>query len=500
MLKEFESNIKFVIKNVSWVFILKVIGTGLIFVFQVILGNRLGASYYGQFTIYNTLLNLFLLVTVFGIDSTLIRYIPRIKENDRLRGKLLKKSLFYVIMVSFFTVALMYIFKWPVMSFFNIKSEKIYYILPLILLIMSVSKVLDGFLQGEKKTSVVTFFSPLLVTAIKLIAFFAAAFLLSRDLTAAVISVAVSEAVLLIIRIIYVKKEQGAIVKTDESAFTKKENIKFIRYSLSLFAILSLTTVVSSIDKIIINAYVGSAEVGVYKVAENYMALVGIFASPFVVFWPIMSELYKKNQMDVLEKIFNYAVKLISLLAVPVMVFIIVFSNDLLRFFGKEFVQGNIILCILLIGTGCDSLTGPVGALLNMTDYAKYNLVDTIILAIVDISLNLILVPRIGAVGAAVATAVSLAGINIINIVQNKILLKVFPYDKNNLLIFLIGAAAYIVDRILYPVININVLVKMIVFILINYVIVMGTYILAAKPDFSKFSKVLYGRNGTNEL
>jgi O-antigen/teichoic acid export membrane protein len=489
MLKEFESNIKFVMKNVSAVFILKVFGTGLLFIFQVILGNRLGANYYGQFTIYTTLLNLFLLVTVFGIDSTLIRYIPRVKEDDRLRVKLLKKSLFNVLTVSIIVVLFMYIFRWPIMAFFNIKNEKIYYILPIILLMMSVSKVLDGFFQGEKKTSLATFFSPLLLTGVKLIVFFIAAFLLNKNLVAAVISVLVSEGILVLIRIIYVKKEQGNIVKTSESVFTKQENIKFMKYSLSLFAILSLGTMVSSVDKIIINAYMGSAEVGVYKVAENYMALVGIFASPFVVFWPVMSELYKKKQLDVLDKIFNYAVKLISLLAVPVMVFIIVFSNDLLGFFGKEFSQGTIILCILLIGTGCDSLTGPVGALLNMTDYAKYNLVDTIILAVVDISLNLLLVPRMGAVGAAIATAVSLVSINLINIVQNKILLKVFPYDRNNLLILLMGAAAYLVDKVLYPMININILVKMVVFILINYVIVMGAYILIAKPDFKGFMK-----------
>ncbi|QAT41050.1 oligosaccharide flippase family protein [Clostridium sp. JN-9] len=489
MLKEFESNIKFVMKNVSAVFILKIIGTGLLFIFQVILGNRLGANYYGQFTIYTTLLNIFLLVTVFGIDSTLIRYIPRIKQDDRLRVTLLKKSLFKVLTVTIIVVLFMYIFRWPIMAFFNIKSEKIYLVLPAILLIMSISKVLDGFLQGEKKTSLTTFFNPLLLTVIKLTVFFIAAFLINRNLEAAVISVIVSEGILLIIRIFYVKNEQGNIVKTCESTFTKKENTKFMKYSLSLFAILSLGTMVSSVDKIIINAYMGSTEVGVYKVAENYMALVGIFASPFVVFWPVMSELYKKKQMDVLDKIFNYAVKLISLLAVPVMVFIIIFSNDLLRLFGKDFAQGTFILCILLIGYGCDSLTGPVGALLNMTDYAKYNLMDTIILAVVDISLNLVLVPRMGAIGAAIATAVSLVSINIINIIQNRILLKVFPYDKNNLLIIFMGAIAYLVDKLLYPMININILVKMIVFVLINYVIVMGAYLLIAKPDFKGFMK-----------
>ena len=37
--------------------------------------------------------------------------------------------------------------------------------------------------------------------------------------------------------------------------------------------------------------------------------------------------------------------------------------------------------------------------------------------------------------------------------------------------------------------ININILVKMIVFVLINYVIVMGAYLLIAKPDFKGFMK-----------
>ena len=490
MSKEFDTNIKFLLSNVSKVFILKIIGTALIFVLQVILGRKLGVYYFGQYTIFNVIINVFMMITVFGFDSSLIRYIPRVSKFDKLRIKLLKVSVLIVTSLSLVTGILIIIFKPQVMELFKIKNDSYYYIIPILLLVMSISKILDGFFQGEKKTDVVTFFNPLLNTLFKLIFFFIIILFTScGNLYAAIISIILSETILLIIRVIYAFIEQNGIIKNENSEFDRSKYKELFKYSVSLFAIIGIGTLVTSVDKIIINAYVGSSQVGLYKVAENYMALVGIFASPFIVFWPLMSELYKKNELKDLEKMFNIIVKIISILAIPVVVFMLLFSKDLMSLFGHDFTSGAMILCVLLIGTTTDALAGPVGALLNMTDFAKLNLIDNIILAFVDILLNLILVPKIGAIGAAIATAISISLINIVNIIQNKIFLNVFPYDKDNIILIILGIGLFFVDKYLYIYININIFAKMITFGLINYIIFILAYYFIAKPNYKTYIK-----------
>lgn len=483
--------IKRFLKNLSKVFILKILGTAMLFVFQLVLSNMMGAAKYGQFTIFQTVINIFILITVFGMDSTLIRYVPRLSSTDKTKYRIFKTSFIVSLIISLAISALMFLFKYPIMNFFKINNERYYYIIPLALIFMSLGKIIDGFLQGEKRTDIYTFFSMFLVTFIKLIIFLALSFKVKDLLLDAIIAFTSGELIVLFIRILYVNRGYKSTEFNMNSDFGRDQYKRFFTYSVSLLAILGISTLTSSVDKITINYFIGSKSVGVYKASESLMGLVGIFASPFIVFWPFMSELYKKNDMVTLQKIFRLVTKLISVMAIPAIVFMVVFSNDLLKIYGKTFTGGTLIFCVLLISTSSDTLSGPVGALLNMTDYANYNLIDTVIGAVIDISLNLILVPRIGPVGAAIATASTTVTINLINIVQNKLFLNVFPYDKDNAIMIGIGVCLFFLDYKLYFLLHVGILFKMCIIGILSYVVFIVIYYFISKPDFKSLISLI---------
>jgi O-antigen/teichoic acid export membrane protein len=71
-----------------------------------------------------------------------------------------------------------------------------------------------------------------------------------------------------------------------------------------------------------------------------------------------------------------------------------------------------------VVGHGVNVLTGPVGMVLVMTGHEKIMRNNVLAAGAVNIGLNLILVPKLGALGAAVATAVSLALVNGLSLVQ----------------------------------------------------------------------------------
>ncbi|MEL7598200.1 MAG: oligosaccharide flippase family protein, partial [Clostridiaceae bacterium] len=376
------NNLSYLIKNTSAVFVIKIIGMGLAFLLQVILGKLLGVEGFGQYTMFITTLNLLVLFTVVGIDNCLIRTIPRIDSEDKLKWRLLRNSIFTTVVLFIIILLLSTMFKDKISLLEKVEDKRVYLIVFLTLIMSSISKVIDGFFQGEKKTLVTTTFSILLSNMLKILLFLLFYFVFNIGILNAIISYSLSELILLVFRLIYLSFVKKNTKTTKDTIYTKKDYIKFLKYSIALFAISGTTVLVHSLDKIMINYYVDTASVGMYKVAESYLGLITVSVTPFVVFWPMISNLYKEKNIDELKRLLSFVNKIIALISIPVIVMMIIFSKELFLIFGKNFTKGNGILYILLIGTVFDALTGPMGAVLNMTDYAKFSLFNTTFVAI----------------------------------------------------------------------------------------------------------------------
>ncbi|WP_235110418.1 polysaccharide biosynthesis C-terminal domain-containing protein [Acaryochloris sp. 'Moss Beach'] len=77
--------------------------------------------------------------------------------------------------------------------------------------------------------------------------------------------------------------------------------------------------------------------------------------------------------------------------------------------------------------------------MLAMSGHQYLKLYGDIILAITNIILNVVLIPLWGPLGAAIATAASIAGINIVRVLQVKYVLHVYPYSFRYLKVLLCG-------------------------------------------------------------
>ena len=84
------------------------------------------------------------------------------------------------------------------------------------------------------------------------------------------------------------------------------------------------------------------------------------------------------------------------------------FPKLLLGIFGKEFVAGTLAFLILSVGRLISSLSGPAGNILQMTGNQNIYAIILMIGAILNVVLNLILIPLYGINGAAIASMSSL--------------------------------------------------------------------------------------------
>ena len=184
-------------------------------------------------------------------------------------------------------------------------------------------------------------------------------------------------------------------------------------FSFWLFLTSTGVLLYSYADTVIIGYYLDNANVGVYRVVFQFTTLGMIMTTALrAVLWPKVSQWGKTRNMQFAERSLSHALSYSLILAVPVFVGGVLLGDRLLYFFyGAEFAKGYPILVILsfvqIINVFQFFFTMYLGALDRQKDSFKV----TAIAVIVNIFMNLILIPMIGIMGAAVATMVTM-GLN----------------------------------------------------------------------------------------
>lgn len=180
--------------------------------------------------------------------------------------------------------------------------------------------------------------------------------------------------------------------------------------SLPLFWVASMNVVMSWTDTLMLGIWRDSELVGIYGVAARtaLMSTLILVAVNSVVA-PRFAALYARGEIEALSKLARAATRVMVLLALPLLVLFTVFAREVLSIFGDVFVSGALVLAILAAGQFVNVASGSVGYLLMMSGFEKVVRNNILLGASLNIALNLLLIPEYGALGAAVATAVSLA-------------------------------------------------------------------------------------------
>lgn len=169
-------------------------------------------------------------------------------------------------------------------------------------------------------------------------------------------------------------------------------------------------------DLIMLGFMRDDAEVGIYRSASQLAVLVVFGLQAFnQILQPQFSLLWNTNRFGELQSLLTVSSRIIFLLALPPAIIFFIFGEMILSVtFGAEFAAGYAALVILATGQVSNAFGGSVGALLNMTGHERETLMGIAVSALLNIGLNIVLIPPLGMIGAAVATACSLASWNLI--------------------------------------------------------------------------------------
>jgi O-antigen/teichoic acid export membrane protein len=183
---------------------------------------------------------------------------------------------------------------------------------------------------------------------------------------------------------------------------------EWLAVALPLLIIVGLNLISTRIDIVMLGALSRADEVGTYAAASRVADIVvfGLAAANAVVA-PIIARLYAVGDRGSLQQIVRHVAQGIALFTLPIALILTLFGKPILGLFGAGFEDGYAVLLVLLAGQIINALAGPVGYLMAMTGHQVKAMKIVAISAASNIVLNGVLIPMHGAIGAAVATAIS---------------------------------------------------------------------------------------------
>jgi O-antigen/teichoic acid export membrane protein len=167
--------------------------------------------------------------------------------------------------------------------------------------------------------------------------------------------------------------------------------------------------IINSSDLYVIGYFMDSASVGVYSAAYGIGVIISMFIGPIsIVLYPTILKLWKEDKIEEIKIHLEYSMKYFLMLAIPSTFGLSVLAGQLLIVFTtSQFVYGSVLIPIIAVSSIFSSFYSINMYILAMVKKTKIIGALLMIAAIVNIILNIIFVPLIGILGAAISTLVS---------------------------------------------------------------------------------------------
>ena len=188
------------------------------------------------------------------------------------------------------------------------------------------------------------------------------------------------------------------------------DNRLWITTSIPMLLMSSMNIIQSQASIIVLGFYRSSEEVALFSAAARIVILATfILMAVNSIAAPMISELYYANKRQELQSLLEYSAKGIALFTALTTLLLVFFGKSILAFFGRDFADGYSILLILLAGQTIKSFMGPASFLLNLTGFQNLTAKVMTVAVVISVVLNLLLIPKWGVWGAAVASGVTMA-------------------------------------------------------------------------------------------
>lgn len=189
------------------------------------------------------------------------------------------------------------------------------------------------------------------------------------------------------------------------------------------FAMSCATTIYTNLDTVMLGFMCSNSDVGYYNAAVKIKTiLVSVVTSLGVVLLPRASYYIEHKKMDEFYRITAKAINFVFVAATPLLVYFTIFSKEGIFFLSGDAYEASVLPMQILMPTllliGLTNIMGiqimiPLGK-------EKTVLYSEIVGLIVNVLLNVLLIPKLASVGAALATVAAEAAVWIVQFISLK--------------------------------------------------------------------------------
>lgn len=179
---------------------------------------------------------------------------------------------------------------------------------------------------------------------------------------------------------------------------------------IMLFSLILSQTIYTNSDITILGLIKGDYQVGLYSTSVKIYNIVNmVIASVAWVVMPQLSVNFKKKDYEQINHLLKYSLNFIIVFGTPCLIGLNIIAKEIIGLIaGNAYLEAELSLHILTVSLACSFISGWIGNMMMLpAGQDKVCLKASIASAVVNIVLNLLLIPIWGLNAAAATTAVS---------------------------------------------------------------------------------------------
>jgi O-antigen/teichoic acid export membrane protein len=202
--------------------------------------------------------------------------------------------------------------------------------------------------------------------------------------------------------------------------------------------------IIQRLDIVLVGILRGPVDAAVYTAATRFLVVGQLGnAALSMAAQPQFTHLFAIGDRRGVSSVYQVTTAWLVILTWPLYLLAVVYGPAVLAVFGHSYQAGSTVMVILgltmLMATGC----GQVDMVLTTTGRTSWSLLNGLLAVSVNVTVDLILIPRYSIAGAAIGWAAAIVVTNLVPLAQVAKVVRVHPFGRGTLIACLLTTISF---------------------------------------------------------
>ena len=415
------------------------------YLYTLLLARWVGSEFLGIYSLANSVRLISEVFGKMGMEIGVMRFVSLLnpdiekKKIQRLIGSAVKMTMaFSVVIMAGLLVSsgfiVTHILKEP--PLLKIVLMVFAIAIPFNAITLVVAFATQGFKRLKYKIFITQFLNPTILLVVMIISFW----FISVEV-ALMAPMLVSSIIGFIVMFAVLKKLTGV---KNQQLLKAPFDRELLVFSYPLMFVTILLTLMHWMDILMLGAFTNASTVGLYHPAARTAGLLQALLTSFLsIYSPMIAQFHAKSDQKNMSGSYKLVSRWLLTFSIPVALIFLVYPQKVMLLFGAEYLPSANVLIVLTAATFIHAILGAAQSTLSMTGHTRLLLWNAIGAFIINIILNIILIPNYGMIGAAWATLISLFVISLLRVLEVRWILKLTFFSTKMIKPILAGSITW---------------------------------------------------------